>query len=107
FKGCLIVVSHDRYFLDRLVDHLFVFEGNGNIRDFPGNYTDYRNWLEENQPEKEPTKPTAAPAPKPVSEEPRRKASYKEKKEFEELEAEIAKLEAQKQELIGLLEQGG
>jgi ATP-binding cassette subfamily F protein uup len=49
FPGCLLIVSHDRYFLDRLVDHLFVFEDNGHIRDFPGNYTDYRNFLAENK----------------------------------------------------------
>ncbi len=49
FPGCLMIVSHDRYFLDQLVDHLFVFEGEGKIRDFPGNYTDYRLWLEEQE----------------------------------------------------------
>lgn len=107
FQGCLMIVSHDRYFLDRLVDHLFVFEGDGRIRDFPGNYTDYRNWLEENQTEKIPQKPVTSTPPKPTPENAKRKASFKERREFEELEKEISELEKKKKELLALLEKGG
>ncbi len=110
FPGCLLIVSHDRYFLDRLVDHLFVFEGDGRIRDFPGNYTDYRNWLEENG---NTTGELKAPKQVPVArkqepaEEQKRKASFKEKKEFDTLEQEIADLESRKSELLSFLEKGG
>ncbi|WP_028664574.1 ABC-F family ATP-binding cassette domain-containing protein [Runella zeae] len=109
FPGCLIIVSHDRYFLDRLVDHLFVFEERGNIRDFPGNYTDYRNFLAENTISKAESKntaerpaPTASPAPSTT----KRKASYKEQKEFESLEIEMAKLEQEKADYIQKLNGG-
>lgn len=111
FPGCLLIVSHDRYFLDRLVDHLFVFEGNGQIRDFPGNYTDYRLWLEENErPSEEVKTEKAAQVPKKpevVPDEQKRKASFKEKREFEGLEAEMAALETRKAELLSFLEAGG
>ena len=115
FGGCLILVSHDRYFMDRLVEHLFVFEGDGNIRDFPGNYTDYREWLEEKeaqekvQEKKIVSAKTAKPAeanrqPTPVAVEtpkiPKRKLSFKEQKEHETLEKEIAELERQKAQII-------
>ena len=109
FPGCLIIVSHDRYFLDRLVDHLFVFEEGGNIRDFPGNYTDYRNFLAENTISKAESKntaerpaPTASPAPSTT----KRKASYKEQKDFESLEIEMAKLEQEKADYIQKLNGG-
>jgi ATP-binding cassette subfamily F protein uup len=104
FPGCLIIVSHDRYFMDRLVEHLFVFEGEGVIRDFPGNYTDFREWDEERklaEPEKTQAKelPSAAPAPdssnSPASSA-KVKASYKQKQEFKQLNETIAKLEAEK-----------
>jgi ATP-binding cassette subfamily F protein uup len=104
FPGCLIIVSHDRYFMDRLVEHLFVFEGEGVIRDFPGNYTDFREWDEERklaEPEKKQEKelPSAAPAPassnSPASSV-KVKASYKQKQEFKQLNETIAKLEAEK-----------
>lgn len=110
FPGCLVIVSHDRYFLDRLVDHLFVFEGDGRIRDFPGNYTDYRNWLEENGNATEELKtPKQAPVVRKQepAEEQKRKASFKEKKEFETLEQEIADLEGRKSKFLSLLEKGG
>lgn len=105
YSGCLLVVSHDRYFLDRLVDHTFAFEGNGYIKDFPGNYTDYRNWADEQQkeakkedkPKQEPTKIIAAP------EQPKRKASFKEKQEFEALGKEMPKLEVEKADLTSRL----
>ncbi len=107
FPGCLIIVSHDRYFLDRLVDHLFVFEEGGNIRDFPGNYTDYRNFLAENNVSKAESKNTAArPAPTPAPSTTKRKASYKEQKEFESLEIEMAKLEQEKADYIEKLNGG-
>jgi ABC transport system ATP-binding/permease protein len=108
FKGCLILVSHDRYFMDRLVEHLFVFEGNGSIKDFQGNYTDYRDYLDENKtdtlPEtKKETKPqveTATPQP------PKKKVSYQEKQEYEKLEKELEKLEEEKKVLIDLINKG-
>lgn len=94
FEGCLITVSHDRYFMDRLVDHLFVFEGEGKVRDFPGNYTDYRLSADDNQnSKKELVKEKAKP--KEVEEE-KRKLTYKEKKEYENLESEIDVLEQEK-----------
>jgi ATP-binding cassette subfamily F protein uup len=99
YKGCLIIVSHDRYFMDRLVDHLFVFEGNGIITDFPGNYTQYR--FQVRLKEKTETKAPVAESPtyesptaSPVKE--KRKLSFKEKREFELLEKEIARLEDEK-----------
>ena len=100
FKGCVIVVSHDRYFMDKVVDHIFVFNGNGDIKDFPGNYTDYRDWKEEE-------KSASKPAEKSVQQkqnyrtETKRKLSFKERKEYESLEPEIMALEEEK----ALLEQ--
>ncbi len=110
FPGCLLIVSHDRYFLDRLVDHLFVFEGDGRIKDFPGNYTDYRNWLEESANatgELKTSRQAPAARKQEPAEEPKRKASFKEKKEFETLEQEIADLEGRKSELLSFMEKGG
>ncbi|NDK55295.1 ABC-F family ATP-binding cassette domain-containing protein [Pontibacter fetidus] len=110
FGGCLLMVSHDRYFMDRLVEHLFVFEGDGKIRNFPGNYTDYREWLKEQEKAEPETKPTiaVAPAPEKKPEQPagKRKATYQEKKEYEQLEKEIAKLEQRKTEIIELMNAG-
>jgi ATP-binding cassette subfamily F protein uup len=104
YQGCIIIVSHDRYFMDRLVDHLFVFEGDGNIRDFPGNYSLYRLWLKEQEklsdtPSSSATKKesnyTSVPSA-PPSAEARKKMTYKEKREFEALEKDIAALEKEK-----------
>ncbi len=94
FPGCLLIVSHDRYFMDRLVDHLFVFEGDGVIRDFPGNYTLYRNEIKEpaTAPEKKELKTIAVPAPVVTKAAPKRQPSFKEKREFELLEKEISEL---------------
>ena len=95
FKGCVIVVSHDRYFMDKVVDHIFAFNGNGDIKDFPGNYTDYRLWREE---EKENAKPAEkSPQQKTVYRtETKRKLTFKERKEYENLEPEIMALEEEK-----------
>lgn len=105
FKGCVIVISHDRFFLDSIVDHLFVMEGNGVIKDFPGNYTDYRNYLKEQA--------KAAQAEKPLSCQPQRKASvrppkltFKERKELEALSTEIDKLTEEKSELESIFNSG-
>lgn len=110
FKGCVIVISHDRFFLDSIVDHLFVMEGNGVIKDFPGNYTDYRNYLKEqrslqNQTQ-ETAKPNQQPASKRESQQRPAKLTYKEKKEFEALTAEIDSLTAEKNELEQLFNSG-
>ncbi len=102
FKGCVIVVSHDRYFMDKVVDHVFVFNGDGDIKDFPGNYTDYRDWREE---EKAAARQAAEKQQQPVKQsyrmETKRKLTFKERKEFESLEPEIMALEEEK----ALLEQ--
>lgn len=106
FKGCLIVISHDRYFLDNIVDHLFVFEGDGNIKDFPGNYSDYRQWREEQAKETETVeKAKEKPAEKPRQERPA-KLTFKERKELEQLTAEIETLTAEKTELDALFNSG-
>lgn len=99
FKGCVIVVSHDRYFMDKVVDHLLVFNGQADIRDFPGNYSDYRDWKEAKaQKEKLAEKPQEEKTTR-VRLNDKRKMSFKEKREFEQLETEIAALEAEKQSL--------
>lgn len=99
FKGCVIVVSHDRYFMDKVVDHLMVFNGQGDIRDFPGNYTQYREWQElHKQLEKENTKPKEEKVAR-IRLNDKRKLSYNEKKELERLETEIAALESEKEEI--------
>jgi ATP-binding cassette subfamily F protein uup len=106
FGGCLVLVSHDRYFMDRLVNHLFVFEGEGIVRDFPGNYTDYRDALSTGQwvattSRSNPTTAKAVPAkPTEAAATPtKKKLSFKEQKEFETLEKEIQALGQRKQEL--------
>lgn len=106
FSGCLLLVSHDRYFMDHLVDQLFVFEGDGNIRLFNGNYSDYRDWLDDQQaaPEVKPAK--SAAAAEPVSSPTKKKLSYKEKQEFDALQQEIDALEKRKAELDGHLNAG-
>ena len=102
FKGCVIVVSHDRYFMDKVVDHIFVFKGNGDIKDFPGNYTDWRVWRdEETAAAKEVAEKVAkASAPKQsYRTETKRKLSFKERREYESLEEEIMLLEEEKKAL--------
>lgn len=122
FKGCVIVVSHDRYFMDKVVDHLLVFIGNAELKDFPGNYTDYRDWTEiENEPltpkgeqrkNREEKKSTSS-QPSPGGEgavvlksSEKRKMSFKEKQEFEALEKEIPELEKEKAEIENGLASG-
>lgn len=103
FRGCVIVVSHDRYFMDKVVDHLLVFNGEGDIRDFPGNYSDYRDWKEAKaQTEKEAEKPQEEKTSRVRLNE-KRKMSFKEKREFEQLEQQIADLETEKTEIEALL----
>ena len=114
YQGCIIIVSHDRYFMDRLVDHLFVFQGDGDIRDFPGNYSQYRIALKDDEKltdvgtrmsEKKEEQKTAVvqPAPSPGE---RKKMSFKEKREFEELEQEIAVLTKEKETVTEKLNSG-
>src|ERR1035437_5524519 len=96
FQGCAIVVSHDRFFMDKIVDHLFVFEGQGHIKDFPGNYSEYRDWVIEKEKELRPVeKKDKAAKPKQVKEG-IRKLSFNEKRELEQLENDIASLESEK-----------
>lgn len=106
FTGCLLLVSHDRYFMDHLVNQLFVFEGDGTIRLFNGNYSDYRDWLEENEQVASPVQKQDAPTESKPKTTEKRKASFKEKEEYEKLQGEIDKLERQKQEVIEKLNGG-
>lgn len=113
FEGCVIVVSHDRYFLDNIVDHLFVLPGDGSVKDFPGNYSDYRQWLQQQDADKKAqeaeraakrtdtadTKPQAS-RQRPV------KLTFKEKKELEQLEAELETFNAEKDALDALFNSG-
>ena len=120
FQGCVLIVSHDRYFLDRLVDHVFAFEGNGVVKDFPGNYSEYRQWkfdsedeLEELEREAKKQKAVETKleeVTKPVLETPvfaeKKKRSYKEEKELEGLESELPELEKQKKDIETQLANG-
>ena len=112
YQGCLIIVSHDRYFMDRLVDHLFVFEGEGRITDYPGNYSQYR--IDQVKKEKIQAEPKAIekPASKPLSPittstpAAKRKRSFKEQREMEMIEKELEKLTKEKEKLTGDLASG-
>ncbi|MCU0359516.1 MAG: ABC-F family ATP-binding cassette domain-containing protein [Bacteroidia bacterium] len=114
FKGCVLIVSHDRYFIDRLVDHTFVLEGDGAIKDFPGNYTEYRLWKSNQKSEgsakempvlEEITSPAPTPE-KTKMEAPAKKLSYKTQRELQDLEVEIPHLELKKKELENRLAEG-
>ncbi len=98
FPGCLMIVSHDRYFMDKLVDHLLVFEGDGEVRDFPGNYSDYRIWLEQEETKKTEAVQATKTEISAVSNtaQPKKKVSFKDKREFELLEIEMAALNKEK-----------
>ncbi|WP_297829931.1 ABC-F family ATP-binding cassette domain-containing protein [uncultured Rikenella sp.] len=113
FSGCLIVVSHDRYFMDKVADHLLVFHGEGRIEDFPGNYTDYRSRQREREAERAATAKAVAAAPKvaaPAAERPKErvkgKLSFNEKREFELLGEEIPRLEAEKAAIEAAMSSG-
>jgi len=115
WKGCLIIVSHDRYFMDKMVDHLLVFDGTGSVRDFPGNYSQYREWAREDERARnagasaelrrtQSSKPQENTKEAPVGNgdsrpATRKKMSFKERREFEQLDADIAALEAEKKQL--------
>ena len=104
FPGCVIVVSHDRYFMDKVVDHLLVFKGDGVIKDFPGNYTQYRDWQTLQPRDAKDTGPSRETSQSKESKDSRpsrdkRKMTYKEKTEYERLEKEIAALESEQQQL--------
>ena len=106
FKGCAIIISHDRFFLDSIVDHLFVMEGDGVIQDFPGNYTEYREFIKEQRKaeaaQTKPARPSAAATSKPRKE----KMSFKELKEFERLTSEIEELNEEKKRLDDIFASG-
>ena len=103
FPGCVIVVSHDRYFMDKVVDHLLVFKGNGEIKDFPGNYTQYREWasMEDSRESRSSSdsRESRETSKSSYRHDDRRRLSYKEKREMEQLEKDIAALEAEKKQI--------
>src|SRR5688572_2484984 len=108
FPGCLLIVSHDRYFMDRLVDHLFVFEGDGEIRDYPGNYSQYREWQKTQEalqvaPKTEVVVKEEPKKEAPKQEAPKRKLSFKEQQEFEKIAKEISQLEKERSQLTDQL----
>ncbi len=110
FDGCVVIVSHDRFFMDEIVDHLFVFGGNGKIKDFPGNYTIYRESRIEQEKQQKKEEGEEKQKNKPVPEAPKQQSSkkltFKEKKEVEQLEIEIGQLEAEKKELMEAMNSG-
>ncbi len=106
FTGCLLLVSHDRYFMDHLVDQLFVFEGDGVIRHFNGNYTDYRTWLAEQENPEAPVKELKKEIESQPVSPTKRKPSFKEKQEYEQLQEQIVALEKRKTELTEQMDSG-
>jgi len=106
FPGCLLVVSHDRYFMDKIVDHLFVFRGNATIQDFPGNYTDYRIYEDSKTPDVPKTENTDPKTKKSWKKDNKPGLSYNEQKEFNRIERELKKLELQKKEIEALFVDG-
>lgn len=106
YGGCLLIVSHDRYFMDKLVQHLFVFEGDGVVTDFPGNYSQYRSSLKEKEKNTLIEKQQIANTEKDIVVPPKQKGGYKEKREFDLLEKDIQKLESEKSELTTQLSSG-
>ncbi len=106
FPGCLLVVSHDRYFMDKIVDHLFIFKGNGVIQDFPGNYTDYRVYENSKEPETKNTENEEPKAKKTWKKDSKGGLSFNEQKEFNKIERDLKKLELQKKEIEDLFAEG-
>jgi ABC transport system ATP-binding/permease protein len=106
FTGCLLLVSHDRYFMDHLVDQLFVFEGEGKIKLFNGNYTDYRDWEEEEKSRSKPVEKSGAPSVSSSINSQKKKPSFKEKQELDNLPIEISQLESKKASLTEQLTSG-
>ncbi len=108
FKGCVIVISHDRYFMDKVVDHILVFHGNADIQDFPGNYTQYRLWKTQQSPRSSATSGQTVATGKPAYRQPsgKKKLTYKEQKELETLEQEIPTLEDEKKSIEEALNSG-
>ena len=106
FPGCVIIVSHDRYFMDKVVDHLLVFEGDGEVQDFPGNYTQYRQWSQLASQTEAKATPTEKKEKPTYRNDTKRKLTYKEKIEFEQLENDIAALEAEQAEIEQSLSSG-
>jgi ABC transport system ATP-binding/permease protein len=116
FPGCLMIVSHDRYFLDQLVEHIFVFEGEGRISDFPGNYTELRDFQDEQEAARKNAEsvnknvksvPVEAPPVVVASQASKKKLSFKEQKELEQLEKEMAEMETRKTRLVESMNRGG
>ncbi len=105
FRGCLIIVSHDRYFMDKVVDHILVFSGQGAIRDFPGNYTQYREWKNTMPKPVQADKPKETPKNNKPNDRPRR-LSFKERQLMQQLEADIERLEAEKKMIEAKLSGG-
>ena len=103
FPGCVIIVSHDRYFMDKIVDHLLVFKGDGIVQDFPGNYTQYRDWCMLKSKDEEPTTNKSNAVKERHRGEQRRRMTYKEKMEYAQLEKDIESLEAERQQIEELL----
>jgi ATP-binding cassette subfamily F protein uup len=106
FQGCVIIVSHDRYFMDKIVDHLFVFQEEGNIKDYPGNYSQYRDWYEKQLQNKVPVKKQVAKSKNENSLQEKRKLTYKEQQEYETLTQEINLLENEKKDISDKLSSG-
>ena len=109
FKGCLLIVSHDRYFLDKCVDHLFVFEGDGKIKDFVGQYSEYREYMQELEQDKREAERINAPTKQQQQrshDQSKRKLSFKEQRELEQLEVDLAQLAEERKELEDKLSSG-
>ncbi len=108
FQGCVIVISHDRYFMDKVVDHLLVFQGDGKVKDFPGNYTQYRAWsaLPENKPESSSAKQEAIASVQRTQQREKKRLTFREKQEFLQLEADIERLEEEKKTIVEALSGG-
>jgi len=108
FQGCLLIVSHDRFFTDKVVDRVFAFEGNGRVKDFPGNYTQYKNRKEEEELLRKEQEKKSTPSPKPAErdKERKRKRTFKEQQEMKQLEIDLEALNSEKSTLETALNSG-